>query len=80
MVISSLPNPDAEQEEDEEEEGKLVLARVERKFDPHLPSKFCVGSRRWEPLNPSLEELLDVVDETERLVLISSSSRRVVAC
>ena len=76
LVISSLPNPATEQED---EEGKLRLAWVELSVDPHLPSKFCVSGRRWESLNPSLEELLDVIDETERLVL-SSSSKRSEAC
>jgi hypothetical protein len=79
LVVSSLPNPAAEQEDDEEE-GNLLLAWVELSVDPHLPSQFCVASRRWESLNPSLEELLDVVDETELLVLSSSSSRRSEAC
>ena len=76
LVISSLPNPAAEQED--EEEGKLVPAWVELSLDPCRPSQFCVDNWRWELLNPSLEELLDVVDETERLVL--SSSRRSGAC
>jgi hypothetical protein len=53
LVISSLPNPAAEQED--EEEGKLLLAWVELSVDPHLPSQFCVDNRRWESLNPSLE-------------------------
>ena len=77
LVISSLPNPAAEQ--GDEEEGKLILALVELSVDPRLPSQFCVDSRRWESLNPSLEVLLDVVDETELLVL-SSSSKRSEAC
>jgi len=77
LVISSLPNPAAEQ--GDEEEGKLILAWVELSVDPRLPSQFCVDSRRWESLNPSLEVLLDVVDETELLVL-SSSSKRSEAC
>ena len=60
-----------------EQEGKL-LAWVELSLDPHLSSKFCVSGRRWESLNPSLEELLDVVEEVERLLL--SSTRRAEAC
>ncbi len=75
LVISSLPNPATEQED---EEGKLRLAWVELSVDPHLPSKFCVNGRRWESLNPSLEELLDVVEEVEQLLL--SSTRRAEAC
>ena len=77
LVISNAPNPAAEQ--DEEEEGKLVLAWVELSVDPRRPSQFCLSGRRWQSLNPSLEELLDVVDETELLVL-SSSSQRSGAC
>ena len=79
LVICSLPNP-ASPEQEDEEEGKLLLAWVELSVDPHLPSQFCVDNRRWESLNPSLEELLDVVDETKLLVLSSSSSRRSEAC
>jgi hypothetical protein len=76
LVISSVPNPAAEQEEDDEEEVKLLLlAWVELSLDPHEPSRFCVSGRRWTSLNPSLEELLDVVEETELLVLSSSSQR-----
>jgi hypothetical protein len=72
LVICSSPNPAAEQQE----EGKL--AWVELSVDPHRPSKFCVSGRRWESLNPSLEELLDVVEETEQLLV--GSSRRSGAC
>ena len=72
LVICSSPNPAAEQQE----EGKL--AWVELSVDPHRPSRFCVSGRRWESLNPSLEELLDVVEETEQLLV--GSSRRSGAC
>ena len=75
LVISSVPNPAAEQEDDEEE-GKLVPAWVELSLDPCRPSQFCVDNWRWELLNPSLEELLDVIDETERLVLSRVVARR----
>ena len=60
-----------------EQEGKL-LAWVELSVDPHQSSRFCVSGRRWESLNPSLEELLSVVDETEQL--LNSNSRRAEAC
>jgi hypothetical protein len=72
LVICSSPNPAAEQQE----EGKL--AWVELSVDPHRPSKFCVSGRRWESLNPSLGELLGVVEETEQLLV--GSSRRSGAC
>jgi hypothetical protein len=72
LVICSLPNPAPP-----EQEGRLSW--VELSVDPHQPSKFCVSGRRWESLNPSLEELLGVVEETEQL-LAGSSSRRLKAC
>ncbi len=72
LVICSLPNPAPP-----EQEGRLSW--VELSVDPHQPSKFCVSGRRWESLNPSLEELLGVVAETEQL-LAGSSSRRLKAC
>ena len=72
LVICSSPNPAAEQQE----EGKL--AWVELSVDPHRPSRFCVSWRRWESLNPSLEELLGVVEENEQLLV--GSSRRSGAC
>ncbi len=55
------------------EEGTL-LAWVELSVDPHRPSKFCLRKQRWESLNPSLEDLVAVVEETERRLL--GSSRR----
>jgi len=72
LVISSSPNPVPP----EQEEGRL--AWVELSVDPHRPSKFCLSGRRWESLNPSLEELLGVIEETERLLV--GSSRRSGAC
>jgi hypothetical protein len=74
LVISSVPSPATEQED--KEEGKLVLAWVELSLDSNLPSQFCIDSWRWESLNPSLEELLDVIDETERLVLSRVVARK----
>ncbi len=71
LVICSSLDPFLEQE------GKL-LAWVELSVDPHQSSRFCVSGRRWESLNPSLEELLSVVDETEQL--LNSNSRRAEAC
>jgi hypothetical protein len=71
LVICSSLDPFLEQE------GKL-LAWVELSVDPHQFSRFCASGRRWESLNPSLEELLSVVDETEQL--LNSNSRRAEAC
>ena len=70
LVICSSLDPFLEQE------GKL-LAWVELSVDPHQFSRFCVSGRRWESLNPSLEELLSVTEETDQLLL--SSSRRTEA-
>jgi hypothetical protein len=71
LVICSLPNPTSP-----EQEGRLSW--VELSVDPHQPSRFCLNGRRWESLNPSLEELIGVVEETEQLLL--SSSQRSEAC
>ncbi len=46
-------------------EGRL--AWVELSPDPEGTWMMCVGGRCWESLNPSLKELLSVVDETEEL-------------
>ena len=48
-------------------EGRL--AWVELSPDPEGTWMMCVGGRCWESLNPSLEELLSVVDEAEELVV-----------
>ena len=43
------------------------LARIELSPDPDQPSRFRVGERQWETTNPTLGEILPVVDETKRL-------------
>jgi hypothetical protein len=43
-------------------------AFIELSIDPGQPSRFRVGQRRWESLNPGIKELMAVVDETERLI------------
>jgi hypothetical protein len=43
------------------------LARIELSPEPDQPSKFRVGERQWETTNPTLGEILPVVDETKRL-------------
>jgi hypothetical protein len=70
LIICSSPNPIPPKQQ---EEGTL-LAWVELSVDPHRPSKFCLRRQRWESLNPSLEDLVAVVEETKRLLL--GSSRR----
>jgi hypothetical protein len=43
------------------------LARIELSSEPEQPSRFRVGDRHWESTNPTLGEILPVVDETKRL-------------
>jgi hypothetical protein len=47
------------------------LASIELSPEPNQPSRFRVGKRRWEPTNPTLGEILSVVDETKRLLRTS---------
>jgi hypothetical protein len=47
--------------------GGETLAWVELSMDPDQPTKIRVGESRWEIDNPSLEDLLSVVDEAEGL-------------
>jgi hypothetical protein len=59
LVITSPPVPE-----------NLVddrLARIELSPEPDQPSRFRVGERHWETTNPTLGEILPVVDETKRL-------------
>jgi hypothetical protein len=59
LVICSPPAPDAPVDD--------RLARIELSPEPDQPSRFRVGDRRWETTNPTLGEILPVVDETKRL-------------
>jgi hypothetical protein len=70
LVICSFSTPAVNQD------GRLSW--VELSVDPHQSSRFCVDGRRWVSLNPSLEELLSVVEETEQL--LRNGSRRLGAC
>jgi hypothetical protein len=59
LVICSPPvpeNPVGEQ-----------LALIELSLDSVRPTKFRVGERRWQSVNPTLGEILSVVDETKGL-------------
>jgi hypothetical protein len=47
------------------------LAQIELSPDANQPSRFRVGERRWESTNPTLGELLLVVDEAKRLLRTS---------
>jgi hypothetical protein len=48
--------------------GNKVPAFIELSIEPSQLSRFCVGRRRWESLNPGIEELMAVVAATEKLV------------
>jgi hypothetical protein len=59
LVITSPPVPENLVDE--------RLARIELSPDPDQPSRFRVGDRQWKSTNPTLGEILPVVDETKRL-------------
>ena len=64
LLISSPPLP--ENPVDEE-----LVARIELSSEPAQASRFRVGERHWESTNPTLGEILPVVDEAKRLSRIS---------
>jgi hypothetical protein len=45
------------------------LSRVKLSVDPNQPSLLCMDGQRRESLNPSLEELLHVVEDTESMLV-----------
>ncbi|MDQ5830554.1 MAG: hypothetical protein M3324_12015 [Actinomycetota bacterium] len=47
--------------EDEEPDDRPA-AWIELSFDPTLPTKISVGGRHLERTNPTMEELLEVID------------------
>jgi hypothetical protein len=59
LVITSPPVPENPVDE--------RLARIELSPEPDQPSRFRVGDRHWETTNPTLGEILPVIDETKRL-------------
>jgi hypothetical protein len=63
LVITGPPVPENPVDEQ--------LARIELSPDTAQPSKFRVGEQRWESTNPTLGEILPVVDETKRLLRTS---------
>ncbi len=65
LLISSPPLP--ENPVDEE-----LVARIELSPEPDQASRFRVRERRWESMNPTLGEILPVVDETKRLFRTSN--------
>jgi hypothetical protein len=59
LVIRSPPAPDGPVDD--------RLSCIELSPEPAQPSRFRVGDRHWETTNPTLGEILPVVDETKRL-------------
>jgi hypothetical protein len=59
LVITSPPVPENPVDD--------RLARIELSPEPDQPSRFRIGDRHWESTNPTLGEILPVVDETKRL-------------
>jgi hypothetical protein len=59
LVVTSSPVPENPVDD--------RLARIELSPEPERPSRFRVGERHWESTNPTLGEILPVVDETKRL-------------
>jgi len=48
-----------------------VTASAELSPEPNQPSRFRLGERHWESTNPTLGEILSVVDETRSLHMTS---------
>ena len=59
LVVSSLPNT--------VEPGRRT-AWYALSTEPNEPSEVCVGGRRGEVVNPGMEGLLAIIDETEESV------------
>jgi hypothetical protein len=59
LVVGEPPVP--------ENPGEEVPVCIELSIDPARPSRFRVGQKRWESLNPGLAELFAAIDEAEKL-------------
>jgi hypothetical protein len=59
LVVSSRPNT--------VDPGGMA-AWYELSHEPDEPSKLCLNGQRWEVENPGLEVMLEIIDETERLL------------
>jgi hypothetical protein len=59
LVICSPPAPEAPVDD--------RLAWIELSPEPDQPSRFRVGDRQWETTNPTLGQILPVIEETKRL-------------
>jgi hypothetical protein len=49
------------------------LAWIELSVDPTMSSKISVGGRHFERTNPTVEELLEIIDEVRQRINISPS-------
>jgi hypothetical protein len=56
------------EETDPENLDQYQAAWIKLSIDPAQATRFRVGQRRWESLNPGIEELMAVVADTQRLV------------
>ena len=54
-------------------------ARIELSPEPDRPSRFRVGERIWESENPTLGEILPVIEETKKLLRTSQEEEEVQA-
>ena len=46
-----------------EVESSTRLAWIELSVDPFMPTKISVGGRHFERTNPTVEELLEIIEE-----------------
>jgi hypothetical protein len=60
LVVSSRPNT-------VDPGGRA--AWYELSHEPDEPSEVCLGGRRWQRPNPTLEDLLSLIEEVEALLL-----------
>jgi hypothetical protein len=63
LIITSPPVPENPVDD--------RLARIELSPEAEQPSRFRVEERHWESTNPTLGEILTVIDETKRLLRAS---------
>ena len=65
QLVITGPPPAPENPVDEQ------LARIELSPETNQPSRFRVGERHWESTNPTLGEILPVIDETKKVLRTS---------
>ena len=66
LVICSQPNT---------VDPRRRPAWIELSLDPLQPSKICVGGRYSERTNPTLDVLLEFIDEVEELIQTNNDLR-----